>query len=65
MFHVFQVVSLGFSRNFSKFQNLHREEVRNFPISLSLYKKLEPIWVESSEGHKYIILYTMTRTSLF
>ena len=40
MFHVFQVVSLGFSRNFSKFYNLHREEARNFPMSLRLYKQL-------------------------
>mgnify|MGYP001009314775 CR=1 FL=1 len=32
MFHVFQVVSLVLSRNFSKFQNLHREVARNFSI---------------------------------
>ena len=31
MRHVFQVVSLGFSRNSSKFQNLLREKHRIFP----------------------------------
>ena len=45
----FQVVSLGFSWNSSKFQNLRREEAWNFPMFLGLYKELEPIWVESSE----------------
>ena len=43
MFRVFQVVSLGFSWNSSKFQNLHRKEARNFPMFLRLYKELEPI----------------------
>ena len=28
---------IGFSRNSSKFQNLHREEARNFPMPLRLY----------------------------
>ena len=49
MFHVFQVVSRGFSWNSSKFQNRHREEARNFPMSLRLYVKLQHTWVESSE----------------
>ena len=49
MFHVFQVVSLGFSRNSSKFQNLYREEAWNFPMSLRLYEELESIWMESSD----------------
>ena len=42
-------VSLGSSRNFSKFQNLQRKEARNFPMSLRIYEQLQPIWVESSE----------------
>ena len=42
-------MSLGFSRNSCKFQNLRREEARNFPMSLRLYKELQPIWVEISE----------------
>ena len=51
MFHVFQVVSLGFSRNSSKFQNLHREDTRN-------YSKSQGIYI----GRK---LHKTTRTSLF
>jgi len=49
MFHVFQVVSLSFSLNSSKFQNLRREQARNFPMSPKLYthKELEPIWGKS------------------
>ena len=49
MFHVFQIVSLGFSRNYSKFQNLHKEGAGNFLMSPRLYKELEPIWGESLE----------------
>ena len=60
MFHVFQVVSVSFSRNSSKFQNLHREVAQNFPMSLRLHTELEPIWLESSEfffvpEHNYTI----------
>ena len=49
MFHAFQIVSQGFSWNSSKFQNLHREDARNFLMSPRLYEELEPVWVESSE----------------
>ena len=51
MFNVFQVVSVDFSRNFSKPQGLpYREEARNFSRSLRLYKMPQPIYyVKSSE----------------
>ena len=60
MSHVFQVVSRGFSRNSSKFQNLHREMARIFPKYLRLYKEVEPIRMESLEffqvpGYPYYI----------
>ena len=60
MFHVFQVMSLGFPRNSSKFQNQCKEEAQNFPC-LRLYEELEPIWVEKTWAS---ILYTTIRTSL-
>ena len=71
MYHVFQVLPLDFSRNFSKPKGVYREEARNFPKSLRLYEEPQPIWMESSEffqvpGYLYIgrKLYTTTRTSL-
>ena len=74
MFPVFQGASLGLSQNSSKFQNLHREEARNFfksRGSLEFLQVPEPIRRESSDffqvpGHLYRekAIYTTTRTSL-
>ena len=54
MFHVFRIVSLDFSRDSSETQNLYKEEARNFPMSLRLYKEPQPIWVESPEFFKVL-----------